>query len=116
MSEQDYSEGIPTELFNEIYGITEALGDTRKESEIRRNELLKLIHSYANEARKEPVQACPVCGGRGVVGPVFYNTHGQGVTSSLADITCRTCKGATVLSSKRIAELEKTLTREEESA
>lgn len=38
-------------------------------------------------------QLCPVCKGKGIVPSTFYSTLQTPITSSLADIPCRRCKG-----------------------
>lgn len=45
---------------------------------------------------------CPVCNGRGKVYNTFYNTSNLGSTSSsISDIECRTCNGATIIYSSK---------------
>jgi hypothetical protein len=44
-----------------------------------------------------PMQACPVCNGRGFVSAAHYATSGYATTGGTTDVPCRTCKGATII-------------------
>lgn len=46
------------------------------------------------ERRKQTIQLCPVCQGRGVLAYNFYHTHNESVSASLADVQCKRCWGA----------------------
>ena len=62
--------------------------------------LSDLLQSFAKQevgrACKEPFK-CPVCLGKGKLPHSFYIISGQGATSSISDVTCKTCNGATII-------------------
>ena len=63
-------------------------------------EVIEFAESFAKQeverACKVPFK-CPVCLGKGKLPHSFYITSGQGATSSISDVTCRTCNGATII-------------------
>lgn len=42
-------------------------------------------------------QKCPVCGGRGIVPPGFYNLDTSSTTAANSVETCRSCQGSGVI-------------------